>query len=104
MHTPGKWELKDRYDLRHNPCGIDIAVNSNTMICRMPDGATVNGGNAFPEQLANARLIAAAPDMYEACKSAISEIEYMADKLGNDHKMTLSWELLRDALSKAEGK
>lgn len=47
----------------------------------------------FPdENLANARLIAAAPDLLEACKAALSE--------GDDYK---AMEMIKAAVLKAEG-
>jgi hypothetical protein len=51
---------------------------------------------------ANARLIAAAPDLLAAAKIAIEEVKAMAEMLGNDHEMTLSWSRLNDAIAKTE--
>ena len=74
-HTPGPWKEQDRLDARGKPCGIDIVIQTSDafaayagqaeswVVCRMPDGATVDGGHAWPEQRANARLIARAPEM-----------------------------------------
>ena len=66
-HTPGPWTLENRHDERGTPSGINVFSEAEaTFICRMPDGASVQGGHAWPEQLANARLIAAAPELLEA--------------------------------------
>ena len=69
-HTPGPWALGQ------NPAAIESGSFSNMLVVR-PEGEFPHGlwvadcGNHYdPEHLANARLIAAAPDMLEALGQA----------------------------------
>lgn len=62
--TPGPWKLVNRYSNSH-AVGMNVETDENFIVCRIPDGATVGGGNAWPAQHNNARLIAAAPEMLE---------------------------------------
>ena len=90
--TPGPWTTADRYDLLHNPCGIDIVKNMNHMIARMPDGATVKGGKAFTETWSNARLICAAPLLLKVAQKLLLWMEEcMCDF--NQEDMDLYYEL-----------
>ncbi len=75
--TPGPWTRADRYDLRHNPCGIDIVKDMDRMIARMPDGALTKGGKAFPETWNNARLICAAPPLLKVAQKLLLWMEEM---------------------------
>lgn len=75
--TPGPWTTADRYDLRHNPCGIDIVKDMERMIARMPDGATTKGGKAFSETWNNARLICAAPPLLKVAQKLLLWMEEM---------------------------
>lgn len=56
-------------------------------------------GSEFSEGMANARLIASAPDLYEALKACLAYIE---DDEGADSKHPAG-DMARAALSKAEG-
>lgn len=71
-HTPGKWEVPE-----DNKClivcdGIPVADASFL--------AYNNFKRSAKEAIANARLIAAAPAMYEALKSAKEMIDNMCDE------------------------
>lgn len=46
--------------------------------------ADAAGYQDMPERAANARLIAAAPDLLEACENALTCIEAMADRIDED--------------------
>lgn len=69
-HTPGPWEVKRLIDKNGKPystlyeCHIDLG----------PCMIWAPVGDA--EQEANARLIAAAPDLLEACEKAMAEFEH----------------------------
>jgi hypothetical protein len=52
------------------------------------------------EREANARLIAAAPAMYEA----LEEIKELADSAPSSTEVQMIWEAANDALAKAEGR
>ena len=58
----GPWEMENRKNERGDIVGINIA-SDNFIICKLPDGASTEGGFAFPDQLSNAKLITAAPDL-----------------------------------------
>lgn len=93
-HTPGPWtadtismETGDwgvsQRDLRISICHVHNAASFGDFIA----GAMKRGGGRFEQcdavtQIANARLIAAAPDMYDALKLAIGHIEHMAAFFG----------------------
>lgn len=101
-HTPGPWfvrETGDHYSKRN-----DIYVIGN------PDGSL--GGDrklalmidtwAEEQTIHNARLIAAAPELLEACESAINNYSaYLFDSTGKHEDDTLR--LLKAAVIKATG-
>ena len=59
QHTPGPWEIDTRHGITSGPCRI-----------RMPEPPTAKN---METALANARLIAAAPEMLEALKAIMKE-------------------------------
>lgn len=72
--TPGPWKAVDARDYGGNPCGYSVWQDlhrpySNSprgrKICQTPDGTTA-------DNRANARLIAAAPAMYEALQKILA--------------------------------
>ncbi len=86
-YTKGNWTIQDKnkYETSHIECGI-------YRICRIADNR---------EYKANARLIAAAPDMYEALK-ALCEWLDTDDIRPNGMYITINE--AKQALNKAEGK
>ena len=102
-HSNEPWEMKDRFDYRFNPCGMDI-VSDGRMVCRMPDGATVNGGKAFPETKADAYLIAAAPDLLRALKDLHAKIwQFHKMNVKKDFSLMVADVAASKAIAKAEG-
>jgi hypothetical protein len=74
-HTLGPWELIDRKDARGNPCGYSIWPKRDDSDCRKPKAirnkiAETPDGTT-PEANANARLIAAAPDLLAALNECV---------------------------------
>ena len=64
-----------------------------------------NRPHAYAEALANAQLITAAPEMYEALKYLIIEAQIASDKLQGSSVGLRAWiNLSANALAKAEGK
>lgn len=97
-HTPGPWKIS----------GLDPHVIGPVRILVM-DGTDVPQSRAVarvidrgPEAEANARLIAAAPELLDACKRLLKfNEELCADIHVSEHYP--SAELARTAIAKAEG-
>jgi hypothetical protein len=106
-HAPGPWRMVDRMDAQNKSCGISIwgqkehriyyRKHEEVKICSIPDGATVYGGHAWPEQHANARPIKAAPDMLHALRYAIEGVEC---NCGGPCRGTCSKAVMQAALDK----
>ncbi len=84
IHTPAPWKVTDGYE-----CKI-IDADGIDRVC------TVNGSNDGNIQAANARLIAAAPELLEALKRCLEYFEPSMHEGFADH--------VRDKINKAEGK
>lgn len=106
-HTPGPWKIKPLtkpYDTENEGAGRFIEKFRITMDVPGCPGvesilAETCGSHTEEEHEANARLIAAAPDLLEACKAART-IDTVARTSDREAIMTL----LDSAISKAEGK
>src|SRR6185295_13204498 len=74
-HTPGKWRILQQREPSDGTNHLAIAAGDApaVAVCRISD---VRFANAEDE--ANARLIAAAPDLLAACKAAIEHLEQSA--------------------------
>lgn len=85
-HTPAPWAV--------GTLGNDIGVlaASDEPFCRL-----FTSEETYDEALANARLIAAAPDLLSALKEAL----YAVTEIDNAHK---SLRRIRAAIAKAEGR
>ena len=77
-HTPGPW--KATYDSQLQALIEIYNTEDRVMVAVLPDRGTVE---AMPEIEANANLIVAAPDMYEALECACDKycIGYAGDSL-----------------------
>lgn len=92
-HTPGPWDI---YPTFQN--SADAIFDWITPIWSRTDGVCVGsvsqaGARGSEEAVANARLVAAAPDLLAACQLAAS--------FGNLPKAAR--EMIRDAIAKATG-
>lgn len=88
-HTPGPWQVRSK-QMRHlHQVGIVNHGNFRAL-------ANTCGDNA----VANARLIAAAPELLEACKMALAQVVQDNDERKAEHRGTEHQ--LRAALAKAE--
>jgi hypothetical protein len=106
-HTPGPWEINE---------GDGMAIAKVSLFAiTAPCTAEVGSGLSKEENLANARLIAAAPDLLVACQRLISFCSHRDGTLGSfDHWITTFVEdgstltecvtLARAAIAKAEGR
>jgi hypothetical protein len=88
--TDGAWEIKS--DPQQGPWKAVCDVKAN----RLGEAAVTND-----ESESNARLIAAAPEMLEACKVALAESEAANDTSPSACHLRY---VLRAAIAKAEGK
>lgn len=89
-HTPGPWRIVS---------GIDVVDFYDYSICSV---ATSNKTQA--ERKANARLIAAAPDMYDALKNIMHGIDTGAITSDHDETFANAIKQANAAISAAEGK
>lgn len=86
-HTPGPWltdEMMPGDQYRY------VFAAKGPIVCRV---------SAFAAGEANARLIAAAPDLLAACKKAIAELD---DYCADHSNVWDFYEKLRSAIAKAE--
>ena len=95
-HTPGPWAVE-------GPMGEDhpwiVEAGRPTYEWRCIASVTADGDEIGPlEGMANARLIAAAPDLLKVCKAAKKFLESDLVEPGR----TLFWALV-DAIKKSEG-
>lgn len=84
-HTPGPWVIDPCWDILGN------TDDGNGMVCQITTDAVPRA-----EAEANARLIAAAPDMLEALKQAEQQIDY--GQIDAAHRIIIA------AIDKAEGR
>ena len=94
-HTPGPWTAT--YDSQLRALTEIYNAEDRILVAVLPDRGTVE---AMPEIEANANLIAAAPDMYEALECACDKycIGYAGDSLVKCEDC-----IIRIALRKARG-
>jgi len=114
-YTKGDWKFeKSDLTIRSNDFkngsqmgdykGVIIADLKPALGCDYSDNVDLEhtGRNhAVPQTLANAQLIAAAPEMYEALKEAVAWIEYLA-KAGEAPLVWRGTLGLRDTLAKVD--
>ena len=93
-YTKGEWKIK-RFD---TICSASIFASGECVADIISD---VEDGPTLDESLANANLIAAAPDMYEALKATEYTMSVDPSEL-MEHPITAS--MVREAIAKAEGK
>ena len=85
-HTPGPWEVKFEFNVMD--CrGRNIAACGGFM-------TNVNSEDVHAEKIANARLVSAAPDMYEVLTSIENDTGQVPEWL---------WDKIQQALQKARG-
>ena len=95
-HTPGPWQIKHRVNI----------IGSTGRSVASAGGYTTNtdNGEHILENEANARLIAAAPDLLEACKEAEDWLEEHGGDQNCDPGLRGLLRQVRSAIDKATGK
>ena len=99
-HTPGPWFIYDEKATDGLPIaapGIDSESVSIILYGTESDECGVNGRTP-EEQMANARLIAAAPDLLDACNVAFG---HLTGGMDGDWRDCDPVKLLRNAIAKA---
>ena len=91
-HTKGKWEMEDRSDKITQVISYDINTAEAKDICVVSDD--------WNEQVANANLIAAAPELFKALKAMTKLFEERIPYPNN----TQRYKQAIKAIAKAEGK
>jgi hypothetical protein len=94
-HTPGNWKFVERGRARvltdDSDCGHQIC--SVTGYARRDES----------ERIANARLLAAAPDLLEAAREAMRTLRVLGDYHGWSEPIEREYNALKTAIAKAEG-
>lgn len=67
--SSGPWRIITNIDKRKNPCGYAV-MNYERLICNTPDGYGKQSENYY-----NVKLIAAAPELLEACENALQFVK-----------------------------
>ena len=99
-HTKGPWKVFGTLVISQTE---DMENRGNTVVCETRQPAASGLSEVFPnydEDVANARLIAAAPELLEAC---IQSIKYLDQTGWYKSYPTKIAKLLKDVIKKAEG-
>jgi hypothetical protein len=102
-HTPGPWTVGQKGD--YGTYNANVIYAGSEGICAVGQIPLhtkleqISGEPRWQTGLANARLIAAAPDLLEACKHLVAAIER-----GNVEMAEVAAESASAAIAKAEGK
>jgi hypothetical protein len=95
-HTPGPWKLTEETTIGR-PC-ITGRIGLIAML------AVHDVGDAeWDADTANARLIAAAPDLLAACEAVLSNLDHLSDVWGQEGVTRTVQDRLRAAIAKAKG-
>lgn len=113
--TPGKWSFSHSSASDDNVACIEInsseSLHEIAYLQSTPENIRGDGKTSFEKTIANAHLIAAAPDLLEALQLALNAMDEMGDIL-NFHdlaeqskvdELTPAFEKSRAAISKALG-
>lgn len=103
-HTPGRWHVTQRPDLGQ----ILICCDGSERMSMEMGGTTVAPISVIygetAENEANARLIAAAPELLRACQLAIGQLEGSKPRSGfHAASLKADIEIVKSAIAKAKG-
>ena len=107
-HTPGPWRIQGAVTITGQPGGIprflvwpaEETETSVAEICEIDCQIEGNYTCDIAEAEANARLIAAAPDMYAVCRALVQNQAVPCESLIDLRQITAQ---ARAAIAKAEG-
>jgi hypothetical protein len=88
-HTPGPWAY-------HDKAAYGLAITTGNIAAQNIASVQAYVGLTHTQARANARLIAAAPDMFAALRAAEQQLDYGQYDAAQD--------ILRAAIAKAEGR
>ena len=109
-HTPGPWEVYSCEEgERHGQVFAPDGVSDGKTVCDLPKSKLIQPEDKrknhyfvhSAEDEANARLIAAAPEMYEVLSEVL--IEYEAEAKAEGWDLPTTGEMIREVLAKVEG-
>jgi hypothetical protein len=101
-HTPGPWRSEGPDEDPYGEIGV-FADAGSRLVCELwQDDAPVPDFNA--EQRANARLIAAAPDLLAALKALTQDSRFNLVIGGNPNAVDALVKQVDEAIAKAEGR
>lgn len=98
-HTPGPWVMNYRGTIGHIKSIADIRSGLSPTVTKFGEGFSANS-ISHEESLANARLIAAAPELLAAMKQCLQLIEHMESQHCRNFD---AGNVARDAIQKATG-
>jgi hypothetical protein len=100
--SPGPWKLSDHFsDGKHD--GHVISDVNGWHVCRIHHNIFTVPDRSEQED-ANVSLIASAPELLNACRLALLDLEELCKITGNDITATLSWEALNKVIAEGEGR
>ncbi len=81
MHTPGPWRLLQEYGLLTDEIGVDGRVVCTAWVRQSANRKDETGSKIvpWPEGEANARLIAAAPELLATLKALVSDPRHVVE-------------------------
>ena len=95
-HTPGPWIV--------GPMSDYIAAKDGSLIAEIPTDYSPITGEHTGAMVANARLIAAAPELLSACREALRSLDALSESATDGFpKDNRAANMLRAAIAKAEG-
>jgi hypothetical protein len=95
-HTPGPWKVTEEYE---GSFFIEPEGEPNTVVCSRSEW-----NHRAAESRANARLIAASPDLHAELQNMVDCIEVALERGMITYPMSAALATARAALAKAEGK
>lgn len=109
-HTPGPWwiDLESRFTLGGDSRSVEALTPDGKMVTReicnlMFDTDGHPDGAEYLEDVANARLIAAAPELLSACEDALGLFDVVALSESMTTAEANVIRVLRAAITKAQG-